>query len=471
MRNSIIEVLSPSEAEELLEGIKPSKIEVELKGKLTKDIIEEISKIKKEPDWLRRLRLRYLEIFEKMPAPNWLVGIKSIDLEGIAYYVKPDVKKAETWEELPEEVRRAYEAVNIPEIEKRFLAGLTAQLESEVVYVGFKKWLEEKGVIITDMDTAVKKYPDLVKKYLFNVYPPDHKFAALHAALWSGGAFAYIPPGVKVPQPLEAFFLVSRPGEGNFEHTVVIVDEGAEASFLEGCAAPRMSKFAFHDGMVEVYVGRGAKLNFYTFQNWSGDVININNKRGLVERNGRLEWIEVSIGARASYVYPTAILRGEGASTEIYNVTLAREGRIKDGGSKVIFAAPNTKGKVISKSISFGNGINVFRGLIEILKGAENATAFMQCDSLLIGKKAKSITYPHIHIFDETAVASHEAHVGKLSEDVMHYLRSRGLKESEALSAAVTGFVADVMIKLPFEPAAVLAAILELEFSQIGGVA
>ncbi len=463
-------VFGRNPAEESLGYTEIGGVEIEFKGKLTRSVVEEISKLKKEPEWMRKWRLRNLELFYKLPSPKWLIGLEELDLEEISHYVKPETEKAVSWDDLPKEIREAYEKLGIKEAEAKVLGGLNAQLDSEVILTRVKEYVEKKGVIVTDLDTAVQKYPDLVKKYFMRIFPPEHKFAALHGALWSGGTFIYVPPGVKVETPIESFFLIGRAAEGNFEHSLIIADRNSYVHWIEGCAAPILKKYSFHDGMVEAYVAEGARLHITTLQNWSSQVININNKRAIVERNGYVEWIEGSIGSKLSYVYPSAVLKGENASMESYVITFARDGHIKDGGSKAYHLAPNTKSRIVSKSISMTGGLNVYRGLVRIVKGAKNAKSYTSCDSLLIDEKSKTYTFPHIQNDEPTAIIGHEASVGKLSDLLMFYLRSRGLKENEAVSMIVGGFLSDVLARLPFEQAAIIKSALDLEFSKYGVV-
>ena len=465
------ELFKSTSVEELLGYASPSRVEVELKGKITRSLVEELSRLKKEPDWMRRLRLRSLELFEKLPMPNWLRGIEELDLEELAHYVKPDTPTVESWEEVPEEIRKYYERLGIPELEAKFLSGLSAQFESETIYSKIKEKLAEKGVIMLPMEQAVQKYPDLVKKYFLRVFSPaEHKFAALHGALWSGGVFVYVPPGVRVEEPLEAFFLIGRALEGQFEHTIVVADEGSYIHFIEGCAAPMYKGYSFHDGMVELYAHRNATIKFTTLQNWSKNVINFNNKRGIAEENAKIEWIEGSIGSKISYVYPSTVLKGRGASSRSIVVTIAKGPYLKDGGSKMIHAAPDTRSRVISKSISVDGGINIYRGLIRVNRGAVNARAHVECDSLILDDESMAYTYPHNQVEEPTAHVTHEATTGRLGEDQLFYLQSRGLSEDEAKSIIVLGFLDEIMIELPFEFANVLNKVIQLEFSKIGGV-
>jgi len=417
---------------------------------------------------MRRFRLRMLEIFEKLPTPQWIEGLEELDLDELSYYVDPGVNRGLSWEEIPREVVEAYEKLGIRSAEREFLLGLSTQLDSETIYVKTKDLLMKKGVVFMPLEEAVIKYPDLVKQYFMNIFPPEHKFAALHGALWSGGVFVYVPPGVKIDAPLEAFFMIGKALEGNFEHTLIIADKNSSLHFIEGCAAPRLSRYSFHDGMVEIYVGENARVNFTTLQNWSSQVINFNNKRAIVEKNGYIEWVEGSIGSKLTYVYPSAILRGEGATMESYVVTLARDGHIKDSGSKVIHKAPNTKSKIVSKSISMSGGKTVYRGVVRILRGAKNARSYTSCDSLLLDDKSKTVTYPHIQNDESTAVIGHEARVSRLSDQLLFYMRSRGLSENEAITMLISGFISDVLSRLPFEQAVLIKGAIDLEFSKYG---
>ncbi|MEM2597203.1 MAG: Fe-S cluster assembly protein SufB [Thermofilum sp.] len=446
------------------------KPRVELRGRITRSMVEEISRIKREPEWMLRLRLRSLELFEKLPTPNWLIGVEELDLEELAHYVHPDVDRAASWDELSEDIKRVYERIGLPEIERKALSGLAAQLESENVYLAFRKFLEEKGVVLMDMSEAVARYPDLVRKFFMRIFPPsDHKFAALHGALWSGGVFLYVPSGVRVEAPIEAFFFIASELESQFEHTLIVADRGSYVHFIEGCSAPLFKKYSFHDGMVEVYVGENAHVKFTTIQNWSKNLINFNNKRALLERGARIEWVEGSIGSKVSYVYPSAILRGEGASASIHGVTLAKGSVWKDSGAKVFHLAPNTASEVVSKSISVEGGTAVYRGLVKVAKGARGSTASVKCDSLVLDERSRAYTYPRNEVEEEGATVVHEASVGKLGEDTLFYLRARGLRESEARRLLLLGYVSDILGRLPAEYGLVLRKVLELEFEELGG--
>ncbi|UNQ73666.1 Fe-S cluster assembly protein SufB [Infirmifilum sp. NZ] len=446
------------------------KPRLELRGRISRSLVEELSRSKKEPEWMLRLRLRSLELFEKLPMPNWLVGVEELDLEELAHYVQPDVERARSWEELPEEIRRVYERLGLPEIEAKVLSGLAAQFESETVYLAFKKYLERSGVVLMDMSEALVKYPDLVKRYFMRVFPPsDHKFAALHGALWSGGVFLYVPPRVRIEAPIEAFFFVASELEGQFEHTLIVADEGSFVHFIEGCAAPLFKKYSFHDGMVEIYAHRGSHVKFTTVQNWSKNLINFNNKRAILEENATIEWAEGSLGSKVSYVYPAAVLKGEGARASIANITLAKGPTWKDGGAKVFHLAPNTSSEVVSKSISAQGGVAVYRGLVRVARGASGSKASVKCDSLILDESSRAYTYPKNEVEEESVTVVHEATTGRLSEDALFYAQSRGLSEGEARRMLVLGYVGDLLGRLPFEYQVVFRRVLELEFEELGG--
>jgi len=331
--------------------------------------------------------------------------------------------------------------------------------------------LEEKKVIMVPMEEAVIRYPDMVKQYFSKVFPyAEHKFAALHTALWSGGVFVYVPKGVRIPQPIEAFFFMASALEGQFEHTLLIADEGSELQFIEGCSAPMYKRYSFHDGMVEIYAHKGSKVKFVTLQNWSGNVINFNNKRAVAEGGASVEWLEGSVGSKVTYVYPSTILKGNDSSTSIYTITISNGKKLKDTGAKVIAIGKNARAKLVSKSISANGGKNVYRGLVRINKGAMNAVVASSCDSLILDGISSSYTYPHNQVEEDTASISHEARTGRISEEQLFYMRSRGLSEGEAKSLMVLGFMEDVLIDVPFEMASVLNSVVQLEFSKLGGM-
>ncbi|MDM7274788.1 MAG: Fe-S cluster assembly protein SufB [Thermoprotei archaeon] len=461
---------STEAAVELLGTEKPIKTEIEIRGRITRDAIEEISRIKKEPEWMTRLRLKSLEFFYKLPTPKWVKGIESIDLEDLIFYVKPDVAKVSDWDDLPPDFREYYDRLGLPEIEKKMLAGLTSVFDSETIYAKVKKYLEERGVIVMPIEEAVHKYPDLIKEYFLRVFPyTEHKFAALHGALWSGGVFVYVPKGVKIKEPIESFFIIGRSSEGQFEHSLIVGDEGSEVTWIEGCSAPRLSRYSFHDGMVEAYAHRGAKVKIVTIQNWSRDVINFNNKRGIAEENARVDWVEGSIGSKITYVYPSTILKGDYSATRNTVIQLAKGPVLKDTGSKVIHVGKMTRGKIINKSVSVDGGINTYRGIVRVVRGAKYAVSNVECEAMIFDEKSQAYTYPHNQVDEPTATVSHEARTGRLSEAQLFYLQSRGLEEDEAKSLMVLGLLDEIMVELPFEYINVLSKVIQLEFKKLGG--
>lgn len=445
-----------------------------VKAGLRRDVIEEISRAKKEPEWMLKLRLKGLELFERIPTPNWLPDtIANLDISQMNIYVKPNLDRKGTWDDVPAEIRKYYEDVGVIKSEQEALAGLVAQFESEPIYENVKKELEKKGVVMLSMESAIQKYPDLVKEYYMKIFPgSDHKFAALHAALSSGGVFVYVPKGVKITTPVEGFFVIGSAQEAQFEHTLLVADEDSYIHFIEGCSAPQLKKDSFHDGMVELYAKKGAHIKFTTIQNWSKNVINFNNKRAWADERATIEWVEGSLGAKVSVVYPTTILRGEGATSTSLVVTMAgNEGDWKDSGSKMIHAAPNTRSKIVNKNIGFNGGVNVYRGLIRVNKGAKNSRAFVKCDSLMLDDKTKAYTYPHNQVMEEDADVAHEAHTLRMNEDQLFYLRNRGIGDKEATSMLVLGFIDDIMKELPFEYATMLNKVIKLELEKLGAVA
>jgi len=471
-RSRLEEILKAGSLEEILGTAVPYPKEIELKGRISRSIIEELSKIKNEPEWMFRHRLKALELFEKLPMPKWVVGVEELDLENLVLYTKPELEKeVKDWGDLPENIRKTFERLNIPEIEKKFLSGLTAVFDSESVYSQLKDEFEKKGIVMLPMEEAVRKYPDVVKRYFGKIFPAgEHKFSALHHALWSGGAFVYIPKGVRVPFPIEAFFVIGSALEGQFEHTLVVADEGSYVHFIEGCSAPMYKGFSFHDGMVEIYAHKNATVKFTTIQNWSRNVINFNNKRAIIEENAYVEWIEGSIGSKITYTYPASVLKGNNARTAQYVVSLSNGPFLKDTGAKSVHVGKNTSSKIVSKSISANGGINIYRGLVRIGKGAKNSTATVSCDSLILDEESRAYTYPHNQNDEPTANIIHEATIGKLSEDKLFYLNARGIREEEAKSLIVLGFISEILEGLPFEYVEVLKKVIELEFSEVGGV-
>ncbi|ADD03502.1 FeS assembly protein SufB [Thermoanaerobacter mathranii subsp. mathranii str. A3] len=432
---------------------------------LSKEVVLEISEQKNEPSWMRDFRLKALEIYQKMPMPTWGVDLSQLDIDSIIAYIRPKAKMQRSWEEVPEEIRRTFERLGIPEAERKVLAGVGAQYDSEVVYHNIKENLTRQGVIFEDMDTAVKKYPDIIKEYFMtkNVTPSDHKFVALHAAIWSGGTFVYVPEGVKVEVPLQAYFRMNAPGSGQFEHTLIIADKGSEVRFIEGCSAPQYSVSNLHAGCVELFVKEGARIIYSTIENWSKNTYNLNTKRAIVEKDGIIEWVSGSFGSHKTMLYPTSVLKGKGAKAEYTGVTFAAKGQHLDTGSKMIHLAPYTSSKVVAKSISKDGGISTYRGFLKIGSTAEGAKASVQCEGLMLDDISRSDTIPVIEIENDNVDIGHEAKVGRISDEQIFYLMSRGLSEDDARAMIVRGFVEPIAKALPLEYAVEMNRLIKLE--------
>lgn len=441
------------------------KYEYQTEKGLSKEVVLEISEQKNEPSWMRDFRLKALEIYQKMPMPTWGVDLSQLDIDSIIAYIRPSAKMQRSWDEVPEEIRRTFERLGIPEAERKALAGVGAQYDSEVVYHNIKESLTQQGVIFEDMDTAIKKYPDIIKEYFMtkNVTPYDHKFAALHAAIWSGGTFVYVPEGVKVEVPLQAYFRMNAPGSGQFEHTLIIADKGSEVHFIEGCSAPQYSVSNLHAGCVELFVNEGARIIYSTIENWSKNTYNLNTKRAIVEKDGIIEWISGSFGSHKTMLYPASILKGEGAKAEYTGVTFAAKGQHLDTGSKMIHLAPHTSSKVLAKSISKDGGISSYRGLLKIGPNAEGAKASVQCEGLMLDDISRSDTMPVIEIENDNVDIGHEAKVGRISDEQIFYLMSRGLSEDDARAMIVRGFVEPIAKALPLEYAVEMNRLIKLE--------
>jgi Fe-S cluster assembly protein SufB len=433
---------------------------------LTKETVEEISRQKNEPEWMLQKRLKAFEIFQKLPMPKWGPGLKDLDLNQITYFQRPDAKKnARNWEDVPEDIRKTFEKLGIPEAERKALAGAGTQYESEVVYHNLKKEWEDKGVVFLDCDEAVQKYPELVKKYFMTSCVPVtlHKFAALHAAVWSGGTFIYVPPNVKVGMPLQAYFRMNAKKGGQFEHTLIIVDKGAQVEYIEGCSAPQYTVNSLHAGCVEIHVLEGARARYSSIENWSRNTYNLNTKRANVQKNGVIEWINGNMGSKITMLYPTSVLIGENAKSDFIGVAFAGKGQNQDTGTKVYHLAKNTTSTIKSKSISKDGGITSYRGLLQIKKGAVNSKSHVQCDALMMDNISKSNTFPYMDVKEKDVDLGHEATVGKISDDQVFYLMSRGLKEEAARQMIVSGFIEPVVKALPLEYAVELNRLIELE--------
>jgi Fe-S cluster assembly protein SufB len=435
---------------------------------LSKDSIIELSKLKKEPEWMLKLRLKYFEKALSFPKPNWLPV--DLDLSNYNIYTKPKIK-ASNYEELPQSLKEYYDKLGIPESERKFLAGAVSILDSEAIYSKSQEILEKKGIIMMPIEEAIKKY-DILKDYFMNVLDSQYQIAALHAATWSGGVFVYVPKGVHLEIPIEGIFVIGSENTIQAEHTIIIADEGSSVTYVEGCFAPRLSTFSIHNGGVEVYVKDNAKVKYITIQNWSSKIINISNKRGITYKNANLHWIEGSLGGYHSFSYPSTILEGENSSSTSMLLTLAgEEGEWKEGGSKMIHRASNTKSKIISKSVSFNGGNASYRGLVKIEKGAKNSKAYVKCDSLVLDEKSRTYTFPHNQVFEDTAEVAHEAYTAKMSIDQLFYLENRGFEEKEALSMLVMGFMDDIIREFPFQYATMLNNLMRLELDKIGALA
>ncbi len=431
---------------------------------LTRATVEEISAMKGEPDWMRDFRLKALDHFEKRPMPNWGADLSGIDFDDIFYYIRPAEKQGKTWEEVPEYIKNTFEKLGIPEAERKFLAGVGAQYESEVIYHSLREDLEKQGVIFLDMDSGVREHPELVKKYFGTIIPyNDNKFAALNSAVWSGGSFIYVPPGVSIDVPLQAYFRINAENMGQFERTLIIVDEGAYVHYVEGCTAPTYTTNSLHSAVVEIVVLEGGRCRYTTIQNWSKNVYNLVTKRAAAYKNATMEWVDGNLGSKVTMKYPAVWLMEEGARGEILSVAFASDGQHQDAGGKVVHVAPRTSSQIISKSISKGTGRSSYRGLVKVYKGAEEVRSNVVCDALLLDETSKTDTYPYIEVEEERASIGHEATVSKVAEEQIFYLMSRGLSQDEAMSMIVNGFIEPIAKELPLEYAVELNRLIQLE--------
>ncbi|MFO7316132.1 MAG: Fe-S cluster assembly protein SufB, partial [Bacilli bacterium] len=419
---------------------------------LTEEIVREISTMKNEPEWMLEARLKALDIFYSKPMPQWGGDLSELNFDEITYYVKPTEATQRSWDEVPEEIKRTFDRLGIPEAEQKYLAGVSAQYESEVVYHNMKKELEEKGIIFKDTDSALKENEELFKKYWGTVVPAsDNKFAALNTAVWSGGSFIYVPPGVKVETPLQAYFRINSENMGQFERTLIIVDEGASVHYVEGCTAPVYTTSSLHSAVVEIIVKKDAYCRYTTIQNWSNNVYNLVTKRTVVEANGTMEWIDGNIGSKLTMKYPACILKGEGARGMTLSIALAGKGQHQDAGAKMIHLAPNTSSTIVSKSISKQGGKVTYRGIVRFGPKASGARANIECDTLILDNESTSDTIPYNEILNDNVSLEHEAKVSKVSEEQLFYLMSRGISEQEATEMIVMGFIEPFTRELPME--------------------
>lgn len=432
---------------------------------LTKEIVGQISEEKHDPSWMREFRLQCLDLYNKMPIPNWGPSIEGLDMNRISSYVRHESDMKGSWDEVPAEIKTTFDKLGIPQAERESLAGVGAQYDSELVYHNLQKNVASKGVVYLGFEEALNgEYADMVKEYFMHLVPPsDHKFAALHGAVWSGGSFVYVPKGVKVDVPLQSYFRLNARGAGQFEHTLIIVDEGADLHFIEGCSAPKYNVANLHAGCVELYVKKNARLRYSTIENWSKNMYNLNTKRAVVEEGGRMEWVSGSFGSHVSYLYPTTILKGDNSHCEFTGITFAGAGQNLDTGAKMIHVGKNTSSYINSKSISKSGGISTYRSNVVINKTAKNAKSSVNCASLMLDDESRSDTIPAMDVRTKDADVGHEAKIGRISDEAVFYLMSRGISEQEARAMIVSGFADSVSKELPLEYAAEMNNLIHIE--------
>lgn len=428
------------------------------------NIVKQISSLKNEPEWMREFRFKGLDFFKDRQMPDWGPSLSKIDFEDIYYYIKPTEKKARTWDDVPSSIRRTYEKLGVPTAERRYLAGVEAQFDSEMIYGRVKEEIEKKGVVFCDMDSALREYPDLVKQYLGTVIKPnDNKFASLNSAVWSGGSFIYVPEGVRLDFPLQTYFRINADKMGQFERTLIIADEGSSVGYVEGCSSPVYSDEALHAAVVEIVVKKGARVRYTTIQNWSKNVFNLVTKRARVEEEGIMEWVDCNLGSKVTMKYPACVLAGRKARGTVLSMAFAGEGQEIDSGGKMTHIAPETTGTIITKSISKDGGSASYRGLVLIQKGAKGSKSKVKCDALILDEKSSANTYPHIKIMENDVEATHEAVTGRLNADQLFYLMSRGLRQEDAEGLLVNGFIEPMVKELPIEYAVELNRLIKLE--------
>ncbi|HRA51053.1 Fe-S cluster assembly protein SufB [Actinotalea sp.] len=432
---------------------------------LDESVVRNISALKDEPQWMLDLRLKSLRLFEKKPMPGWGADLSGIDFDNIKYFVRSTEKQATSWEDLPDDIKRTYDRLGIPEAEKqRLVSGVAAQYESEVVYHQIREDLEQQGVLFLDTDTALREHPDVFLEYFGTVIPPgDNKFSALNTAVWSGGSFVYVPPGVHVDIPLQAYFRINTENMGQFERTLIIADEGSYVHYVEGCTAPIYSSDSLHSAVVEIIVKKNARVRYTTIQNWSNNVYNLVTKRATAAQGATMEWVDGNIGSKVTMKYPAIYLMGEHASGETLSIAFAGAGQHQDAGAKMVHAAPHTSSSIISKSVARGGGRTSYRGLVQVLEGAEHSSSNVLCDALLVDQISRSDTYPYVDVREDDVSMGHEATVSRVSEEQLFYLMSRGMPESEAMAMIVRGFVEPIARELPMEYALELNRLIELQ--------
>ena len=431
---------------------------------LNEEVVRQISAMKEEPDWMLAFRLKSLKHFRQRPMPTWGADISHLDLENIIYYVRPAEKESKSWDDVPNDIKNTFNKLGIPEAEQKFLAGVGAQYEFEMVYHSIQEHLEKQGVIFLSIEQGLKQYPELFREYFGTVIPiEDNKFAALNGAVWSGGSFVYVPKGVKVDLPLQAYFRLNIANIGQFERSLIIADEGSQVHYVEGCTAPSYTTDSFHSGVIEIVVKKNARVRYSTIQNWSTNVYNLVTQRAIVEEGGTMEWVDCNLGSKVTMKYPSCYLMGPGAHGEILSLAFASNGQHQDAGGKMIHFAPNTSSKVTSKSISKGTGRSSYRGLLKVHKGAFNSRSNVVCDALLLNSESRSDTYPYIEIDEEDVSIGHEASVSKVGEEQLFYLKSRGLSEEEATTMVVSGFIEPLVKELPMEYAVEMNRLIQLQ--------
>ena len=435
---------------------------------LTADIVEQISEEKGDPEWMRQFRLKCLDIYNKTAVPDWGPSIDGLDMDRISSYVRHESDMKGNWDDVPDEIKNTFEKLGIPQAERESLAGVGAQYDSELVYHNLQKNVADQGVVYIGFEDAVKgEYEEMVKEYFMHLVPPtDHKFAALHGAVWSGGSFVYVPKGVKVEIPLQSYFRLNAAGAGQFEHTLIIVEEGADVHFIEGCSAPKYNVANLHAGCVELYVKKNARLRYSTIENWSKNMYNLNTKRAIVEEGGRMEWVSGSFGSHVSYLYPTTILKGDHSHCEFTGITFAGAGQNLDTGAKMIHLGKDTSSYINSKSISKGGGISTYRSSVVIAATAQKARSSVNCASLMLDDRSRSDTIPAMDVRTSDADVGHEARIGRISDEAVFYLMSRGISEAEARAMIVSGFADSVSKELPLEYAAEMNNLIHLEMEE-----
>ncbi|MBD2872574.1 Fe-S cluster assembly protein SufB [Paenibacillus arenilitoris] len=456
---------SMPEMEEYKYGFRDEHKAVFQSGKgLTPEIVRTISEMKNEPDWMLEFRLKSLEQFNKMPMPRWGGNMDELDFDDIQYYVKPSEKQGKTWEEVPSEIKETFDKLGIPEAEQKFLAGVSAQYESEVVYHSMQEDLEKQGVIFTDTDTALREHPELLKEYFGTIIPPnDNKFAALNSAVWSGGSFIYVPKGVKCEIPLQAYFRINSENMGQFERTLIIADEDSFVHYVEGCTAPVYSTNSLHSAVVEILCKKNARVRYTTIQNWAPNIYNLVTKRAVADENATMEWVDGNIGSKLTMKYPAVVLRGRGAKGMVLSIAVAGKGQHQDAGAKMTHLAPDTTSTIVSKSISKHGGKVTYRGLASFGRNSDGAKANIKCDTLILDNESTSDTIPYNEILNDNITLEHEATVSKVSEDQLFYLMSRGLSEAEATQMIVMGFIEPFTKELPMEYAVEMNRLIKFE--------